>query len=81
MDKQHVRNWGKKITTPFIDASGKPIVGIDKLNPANEEHVAFVSSLTVDPEVIRETTRLYRFCLFRLFDTHLEDFWKTAVLP
>ncbi len=52
-DKQPVREWGKTVSTPF------GVIGINKLNPANKEHVEFVHSLTVPPAVIEETTRRY----------------------
>jgi phosphoribosylaminoimidazole-succinocarboxamide synthase len=52
-DKQPVREWGKTVSTPF------GVIGINKLNPANKEHLEFVHSLTVPPAVIEETTRRY----------------------
>ncbi len=77
-DKEYVRRWGKTVPTPFTDSSGVPIVGIHRLNPENTEHVAFVSGLTVPPEVLEATSELYRECLKRLFGETLESFWANV---
>lgn len=58
-DKQFVREYGKTVATPFVDDQGVRIVGIDKLNPENEEHRAFVRQHQLPEDVIKQTTRLY----------------------
>lgn len=75
-DKQHIRDWGKKIITPFIDAAGKTIIGINKLNPKNEEHVTFVSNIAVGQDILDATSQLYHQCLPQLFETTLDEFWE-----
>lgn len=77
-DKEFVRRWGKTIPTPFTDGRGLPIVGIHKLKPENPDHVAFVSGLTVPPDVLEATSDLYRECLKRLFGETLESFWANV---
>lgn len=77
-DKEYVRRWGKTVPTPFIDDRDLPIVGIHRLNPENPRHVAFVSGLTVPPDVLDATSELYRECLMRLFGETLESFWANA---
>lgn len=52
MDKEPARNWGRTVITPFIGKDDEPIIGINKLDPANKEHVDFVHSLKVPEEVI-----------------------------
>jgi phosphoribosylaminoimidazole-succinocarboxamide synthase len=59
LDKQPVRDWGLKIVTPFFDSNGNQIVGINKLQPKNPEHVQFIHSLVVPEEVISDTTKRY----------------------
>lgn len=52
-DKQPVRDWGATIETPF------GVTGINKLNPENSEHVAFVHTVKVPNEVIQQCTKRY----------------------
>lgn len=58
-DKEVVREWGKTVKTPFEDSDGNQIVGINKLDPENMEHVAFVHSIKIPDEIISETTSRY----------------------
>ena len=58
-DKQLVRDWGSKVPTPFEDEKGKIIIGINKLDPKNVEHILFVDKLEVPMEILEETTRRY----------------------
>lgn len=56
-DKQFLRNWGMNVRTPFADINGG--VGIHKLDPENPQHVAFVHSLVVPPELLQQTADIY----------------------
>lgn len=58
-DKQFVREYGKTVATPFVDEHGIKIVGIDKLDPENEEHRAFVRQHQLPEDVIKQTALLY----------------------
>ena len=58
-DKQYVRNIGATIETPFFDAEGKSIVGINKLKPEIEAHVDFVAELPWPEETMKRTTVIY----------------------
>jgi phosphoribosylaminoimidazole-succinocarboxamide synthase len=75
-DKQFAREWGKTVPTPFFDAKGASIVGIHKLDPKNQAHVAFVSTLEVPPEILAQTSQLYHQGFGMLFERTLEAFWK-----
>ena len=59
-DKEPVRQWGKTVETPFIDKAGQKIVGLQNLDPANQEHQLFVAMVSVPHEVIQATTERYR---------------------
>jgi len=55
-DKELVRAWGLTVETPF------GVTGLNKLDPANIEHVEFAHSLSVPNEIIEKTTeRSLRF--------------------
>ena len=58
-DKQPVRDWAAKVTTPFLDKDGQPIIGVNKLDPEIDEHVDFVHGLKIPDEVIAGTTERY----------------------
>lgn len=53
LDKEPARNWGRTVITPFTGEDDEPIIGINKLDPANDQHVNFVHSLKVPREVIQ----------------------------
>lgn len=79
-DKQPVREWGKKIKTLFKNEKREQIVGINKLDPKNEDHVAFVHSIPIPAEVIRETALRYQEIFRRLNDGKpLEDFQQEVM--
>lgn len=59
MDKEPARNWGRTVVTPFIGEDDEPIIGINKLEPANDQHVNFVHSLKVPQEVIQTIMNRY----------------------
>lgn len=63
LDKQYVRNWGKRI-------------GIHERDPANDEDVAWVQRQTVPPELLAQTTQLYRYAFWRLTGMRLETFQR-----
>ncbi len=58
MDKQPVRDLGSKIETPFYNGD-KKVVGINKLDPGNQEHMDFVHGLSWPKEVTEGTTKRY----------------------
>ena len=64
LDKQYVRDWGKKI-------------GIDgKKNPESEEDLAFVHSQELPGKTARITSQLYRYIFWRLTGQKLEKFQR-----
>jgi phosphoribosylaminoimidazole-succinocarboxamide synthase len=63
LDKQYVREWGKKL-------------GIDKRDPENPEDVAWVHSQEVPNGVVEMTTRIYRYIFWRLTGMKLERFQR-----
>lgn len=71
-DKQPVRDAMAKVATPFFDDNNQPIIGINNLNPENEEHVAFVHSLEIPDDVITGTTERYLKIFEMITDTSLE---------
>ncbi len=70
LDKELVRQWGKEVETPF------GITGLNKLDPANPEHLAFVHSLEVPKDVIRRTSETYRYIFWLLTGKKLEAFQR-----
>jgi len=73
-DKQPVRDAMAKVVTPFLDDKDQPIIGINNLNPENEEHVAFVHSLEIPDDVIAGTTERYLKIFEMITGTSLEDY-------
>jgi phosphoribosylaminoimidazole-succinocarboxamide synthase len=63
LDKQYVREWGKKL-------------GIDKRDPENPEDVAWVHAQEVPADVVEMTTRIYRYIFWRLTGMKLERFQR-----
>ena len=63
LDKQYVREWGKKL-------------GIDKRDPENPEDVTWVHSQEVPNGVVEMTTRIYRYIFWRLTGLKLEAFQR-----
>ncbi|MEI6528612.1 MAG: phosphoribosylaminoimidazolesuccinocarboxamide synthase [bacterium] len=63
LDKQYVREWGKKL-------------GIDKRDPENPEDVAWVHSQEVPADVVEMTTKIYRYIFWRLTGMKLERFQR-----
>ena len=53
LDKEPVRIWGKSVETDF------GVTGINKLDPLNPEHVAFVHSLEIPQDIITTTSNRY----------------------
>jgi len=72
-DKQPVREWGKTVVTPFVK-DGKPVTGIDGLDPEDAEQRRFVHGLTVPEAVLDSTTERYRSIFKRLTGLDLADF-------
>lgn len=58
-DKQFVRDWGRKVKTPFTRSDGSSITGIHKLDPKNAEHAAFVLGTRVPQKVVDTSIGLY----------------------
>jgi phosphoribosylaminoimidazole-succinocarboxamide synthase len=73
-DKEVVRQWGKQVETPF------GLTGINNLDPENDEHVAFVHSLFIPPEVIDEAGQRYHEIVLRLTGLTLEQYQKDAMV-
>lgn len=63
LDKQLVREWGKT-------------VGIEKRNPENPDDLAFVHSLQVPDEFIKDTHHRYRYIFYLLTGQKLEAFQR-----
>ena len=64
LDKQYVRDWGKK-------------VGIDSMrNPENPHDVSIVHSQELPDDVARITAKLYRYIFWRLTGQKLEKFQR-----
>lgn len=80
MDKEILRLWGKGILTPFPGEDSKPIVGINKLDPENEDHIAFVHSQKVPKDVIDNTVTAYLNIFQRANDgKSLEEFQRDVM--
>lgn len=62
-DKQFVRAWGIE-------------QGINKRKPENAEDVAWVHSLDVPEELIKQTTRIYRYIFWRLTGFTIERYLR-----
>jgi phosphoribosylaminoimidazole-succinocarboxamide synthase len=73
-DKEVVRNWGKEIATPVSAAGGE--VGLQHLDPENDDHLTFVANLTVPQSVLDETSQRYQIVLQRLTGLTLDEFQK-----
>jgi len=74
-DKQPVRDWGMQVPTPFKDKkTGQEITGINKLDPKDPAHVAFVHSLTVPEEIINGTTDRYLKIFKMITEQELLDY-------
>ncbi len=58
-DKQHIREYGKSIVTPFHRQSRK-IVGIQNLNPTVTQHQEFVGRLEIPPNITDAATQRYQ---------------------
>lgn len=71
-DKEPVRQWGMTVETPWG-------IGLNKLNPENEEHVNFVHSIEVPEEVISATTDRYLEIFWRLTEMKLDEFQKSVM--
>lgn len=78
LDKEFARKHLTRVVTPFRHEDGSPVIGINKLDPENPEHVEFVSNLTVNPEVAAGTSRLYHQCLETLFGCTLKDYLRSV---
>jgi phosphoribosylaminoimidazole-succinocarboxamide synthase len=79
-DKETVRIWGKEVKTPFMGEDNLPIIGIDKLDPRNEEHVKFVHSLSIHKDIILDTTSRYQLILYRIAGHTLRDYQKSFLI-
>ncbi len=69
LDKQYVREWAKKALIEK-DATGR------KREPTNEEDLAFVDAQEVPADVVKMTTRLYRYIFWRLTGKMLEIYQR-----
>lgn len=77
MDKEILRILGKSIETPFVGTDKSPIVGINKLDPKNPDHIAFVHKQRIPQEVVEATVNAYLEIFRRAYDgKSLEDFQR-----
>lgn len=60
LDKEPVRIWGKSVETDF------GVTGINKLDPVNPEHTAFVHGLKIPEDIITTTSGRYAEIFNRL---------------
>jgi phosphoribosylaminoimidazole-succinocarboxamide synthase len=65
-DKQLVREWGIE-------------QGINKLDPANVDHVAQIHALTVPADLIRRTLQVYRYIFWRLTGERVEKYLRNKM--
>lgn len=79
LDKEPVRIWGKTIGTPFFDKNDKQIVGINKLDPENPEHVDFVHSLVIPEKIIQDTADRYLKLFVMITGVSLEYYQRESM--
>lgn len=72
-DKELVRNWGRTVVTP------RGTKGINTLDPLSEEDLAFVASLEVPPEIIKETAARYLAIFSMLTGMPLGEYQQTKM--
>lgn len=71
-DKELVRQWGRKVQTPWG-------IGINNLDPTNTEHLAFVAGLEVPDEVVAATTQRYLEIFFMLTGLKLHEYQEAEM--
>ena len=76
LDKEVVRIYGKSVGTPFFNEEKEKIVGINNLDPKNQEHVDFVHSLTIPGGVIESAGDRYKEIFERLVGMTLDEYQK-----
>jgi phosphoribosylcarboxyaminoimidazole (NCAIR) mutase len=69
LDKQYVRKWGIKNHVDK-DETGR------KREPTNADDLAYVDSLEVPEDVVRMTTRIYRYIFWRLTAKMIEAYQR-----
>ena len=77
LDKQPVRDWGATVPTPFFDANGDQIIGINNLKSDSseyEKYIEFVQTVEVPENVISDTTKRYTSLIRRLTGMSLKDY-------
>lgn len=72
LDKQPVRDEGEQIKTPWG-------AGINKLQPSNANHLAFVDSIHFPKKIIKETTQRYLYIVKRLTGKTLREYQQTEM--
>jgi len=77
LDKEPIRIWGRDVQTPFQNAHGEQLVGINKLDTQDLNHRDFVHSLIVPEMVIAEATARCLGIVPRLSGMHLEEYQQT----
>ena len=86
-DKQPVRDWGATVVTPFFykkdkkgHKKGERVIGLNNLDPKDEEHIAFVHGLEVPEDIILLTTERYLMIFKMLTGMSLEDYQERYLL-
>lgn len=81
MDKEILRQWGKKVKTPFLqDDEDILIIGLGDLDPNDENHIRFVHGIPVPAEVIEATVNAYFEIFQRAYNGKtLKDFQREVM--
>lgn len=71
--KEPLRQWGMSVETPF------KVTGINKLNPENPDHVAFVQSLKVPQSELKNMSARYEKIFEMLVSQELKEFQTSHI--
>lgn len=72
LDKELLRQWGKTVQTPWG-------TGLDKLDPKNSQHLAFIQALSPPTEVLEKLTEVYLMTAKRLLGMSLSEYQQTRM--
>lgn len=79
LDKQVLRDYLQTLDTPFNDDHGN-MLKINKLDPNNPEHLAFVHSLVVPDEIIEKVSNTYCKLCETITDLPPAEYSQTKIL-